>query len=49
MLNFKCNFLQDGKRYLTFPVDFLKAETMNFQPCCKDFKRKSLLLCVKSF
>jgi hypothetical protein len=24
-LNFNCNFLEEGKRYLTFPVDFLKA------------------------
>ena len=37
MPNFECNFLKDQKRYLTFPVDFLKAQTMNFQPCCKHF------------
>ena len=35
--NFECDFLKDRKRYLTFPVDFLKAQTMNFQPCDKHF------------
>jgi hypothetical protein len=29
-LNFNCDFLEEGKRYLTFPVDFLKAQTMLF-------------------
>ena len=37
MPNFECNFLKNRKRYLTFPVDFLKAQTMNFQPCHKHF------------
>ena len=46
--NFKWNFLIDGKRYLTFQVDFLKGQTMNFQPYCKHFWRFSLLLSVKS-
>ena len=30
-LNFNCDFLKEGIRYLTFPVDFLKAETIVFQ------------------
>ena len=29
-LNFNCDFLKEGIRYLTFPVDFLKAETIVF-------------------
>jgi hypothetical protein len=30
-LNFNCNFLKEGIRYLTFPVDFLKAETIEHE------------------
>ena len=48
MVNFNCDFLHEGKRYLTFPVDFLKAQTILFHKSCNHFKRNSLLMGVKS-
>jgi hypothetical protein len=30
-LNFNCDFLKEGKIYLTFPVDFSKAQMIVFQ------------------
>ena len=47
-LNFNCDFLKEGIRYLTFPVDFLKAETIVFHKCCNENSSISLLLGVKS-
>jgi hypothetical protein len=47
-LNFKCDFLKKEKRYLTFPVDFLKAETIVFHKSCIENSSISLLLGVKS-
>jgi hypothetical protein len=43
-LNFNCDFLKEGKRYLTFPVDFLKAQTIVFLNSCNPFFPISLLL-----
>ena len=47
-LNFNCDFLNEGIRYLTFPVDFLKAETIVLQKSCNENPSISLLLGVKS-
>ena len=47
-LNFNCDFLNEGIRYLTFPVDFLKAETIVFHKSCNENSSISLLLGVKS-
>ena len=47
-LNFNCDFLKEGIRYLTFPVDFLKAETIVFHKSCNENSSISLLLGVKS-
>jgi hypothetical protein len=47
-LNFNCDFLKEGKRYSTFPVDILKAETIVFHQCCNENPSISLLLGVKS-
>jgi hypothetical protein len=47
-LNFNCDFLKEGKRYLIFPVDFLKAQTIVFHSGCNHFPSISLLLGVKS-
>jgi hypothetical protein len=30
MVNFNRDFLKEGKRYFTFPVDFLKAQTIAY-------------------
>ena len=46
-LNFNCDFLKEGIRYLTFPVDFLKAQTIVFHENCSHFSPISLLLGVK--
>ena len=40
-LNFNRNFLKDEKRYSTFPVDFLKAETILFPKNLVSFHRMS--------
>jgi hypothetical protein len=45
-LNFNCDFLKEGKRYFTFPVNFLKAQTIIFHESCNDFSPISLLLGV---
>ena len=47
-LNFNCDFLNEGIRYLTFPVDFLKAQTIVFHKSCNENSSISLLLGVKS-
>jgi hypothetical protein len=46
-LNFNCDFLKEGKRYLTLPVDFLKAQTIVFHQGHNHFATISLLLGVK--
>ena len=45
---FNRNFLKEGKRYLTFPVDFLKAETIFFHKSCNHFWPIPFLIGVKS-
>ena len=47
-LNFNCDFLKEEIRYLTFPVDFLKAQTIVFHKSCNENSSISMLLGVKS-
>ena len=47
-LNFNRDFLKEGMRYLTFPVDFLKAETIVFHKSCNENSPIPLHLGVKS-
>ena len=48
MRYFKCDFLNEGMRYSTFPVDFLKAQTIFFHKSVNHFNRISKLIGVKS-
>ena len=48
MRYFKCDFLNEGMRYSTFPVDFLKAQTILFHKRANHFHRISMLIGVKS-
>jgi hypothetical protein len=44
--NFNCDFLKEEKKYFTFPVNSLKAQTIIFHKSCNDFSAISLLLGV---
>jgi hypothetical protein len=48
MVTFNRDSLQEGKRYLRFPVDFLKAQTIAFHESCNYFHPILLHLGVKS-
>ena len=48
MRYFKCDFLNEGMRYSTFPVDFLKAQTIFFHERVNHFNCISKLIGVKS-
>ena len=47
-LNFNRNFLREKARYLTFPVDFLKAESILFPQKSVSFYRFSSYVRQKS-
>ena len=47
-LNFNGDYLKEDNRYSTFPIDFLKAETIIFYKCCIYFLRISPYLRQKS-
>ena len=47
-LNFNRDFLREEKRYSTFPVDFLKAETILFPENFVNFHRISPYVRQKS-